>query len=173
MSGIEFALIEQLAGGGWARLRNLLGALDRVDRLETSSDFAGWLNGLAEDESGLERVIRDFNLRAFRLVGDPVNSRILTRLIETGPASTNDLISSTGIQRVEVVERINELGRAGLTVQALEEDKVEATAFARGYLVLLQEVTTQMMRLAANDYLLNPKVSPVLPRTRQGFEPKA
>jgi hypothetical protein len=76
-----------------------------------------------------------------------------------GSVTTSELLQATSLERVELVERINELARAGLTVQALDTDQIEATAFARGFLSLVEEINAQMRTLASNDYLLNPLAS--------------
>jgi DNA-binding transcriptional ArsR family regulator len=162
----ENGLIQEIAAGAWTRLRNLIGALDRVDRLETSDEFAGWLQGLAAVEPGMKKTIREFLLRALRLVSDPLNTRILMRLDSGEGASTTELSNATGLTRVELVERLNELARAGLTVQALEGELVEATPLARGFVSLVDEITEEIKRLASNDYLLNPRAQPPKPEPR-------
>jgi hypothetical protein len=156
----ESDALEDISAGAWTRLRNLIGALDRVDRLETSTDFVGWLHKLARDETGLQETILDFMLRALRLGLDPVNWRILSCLAERGPLPTSALMQAAGLSRVELVERMNELARAGLTVQVLDGDQVEATRFSQGLLTMVAEVTEQVKRLAENDYLLKGPARP-------------
>jgi hypothetical protein len=149
--------IDEISNGAWARLRNLLGALDRVDRLETSSEFDGWLQAFARDEAALAATLREFLLRALRLASDPLNFQILSHLKRGGPTSFGDLLTLTRVSRVELVERANELARAGLTLQALEGEQVEITNLALGLLTLWDDILAQMKTLATNDYLLNPK----------------
>jgi hypothetical protein len=149
--------IQQLADGAWTRLRNVIGALDRVDRLETASKFAGWLQGLAEDDAALEATIREFLLRGLRLASDPVNARILTTLEHSTSTSLLDLLETTGLRRVELVERLTELARSGLCIQTLEGDRVEATVLTHGFLSLVDELSAQVKARAQNDYMLNPK----------------
>ncbi len=148
--------IDDIANGAWTRLRNLIGALDRVDRLETSTEFDGWLQALASDENALELTIREFLLRALREASDPVNFQILQPLCRRDVGKLGDLLEATHLSRVELVERVNSLSRVGLTVQALEGERVEVTALARGLLSLMDEISAQMKTLAQNDYLLNP-----------------
>jgi hypothetical protein len=157
--------VDDIANGAWTRLRNLIGALDRVDRLETSTEFDGWLQDLARDENALETTLREFLLRALREASDPVNFQILRHLQTGGVTKVSDLLTAIRLSRVELVERINSLSRAGLTVQALEGEQVEATNLAAGLLTLLDDLTARMKALAQNDYLLNPQAPlPKLPK---------
>ena len=168
--------VDDLAVGAWTRLRNLIGALDRTDRLETSREFAGWLQGLAADEPRLKETIREFLLRALRLASDPVNTQILVQLNDSGSATTNELSKATGLSRVELVERLNELARAGLTVQSLDSDQIEGTLLARGFLSLTDEIASRMKTLASDDYLLNSRATVKSPRDRvtvQSLESKS
>lgn len=151
--------IEEIAVGTWTRLRNLMGALDRVDRLETSEEFPGWLQSLAQDDSALQATIREFLLRAVRMAGDPVNARILTDIMNTGEQNVHSLLRATGLPRVELVERLTELARAGLTVQTLDGDRVETTSLARGLYSLLDEIGARVKTQAQDDYLMNPRAS--------------
>lgn len=152
--------LDEIARGAWTRLRNLIGALDRVDRLETSEEYIGWLQKLATDESVLERTAKEFILRAVRLAADPINWLVLVRLAENEAATTAELSGMTGIQRVEIVERLNELARAGLTLQSLEGDRVAVTDLGRGMIAFVGQVTQRMTDLAAKDYLVNHRMSP-------------
>jgi hypothetical protein len=146
--------VEEIASGVWMRLRNLIGALDRVDRLETSTDYVGWLQDLSRDQAGLDETIANFVSRALRIGLDPVNWRILTSLEDSGAVPTSVLQKMTSLSRVELVERMNELARAGLTAQTVDGDQVEATRFARGLHLLMDELTAQVRTLALNDYLI-------------------
>ncbi len=147
---------DAIALGVWTRLRNLIGALDRVDRLETSSEFDGWLNAVAQDDAALEMTIREFLLRALRLASDPINAQLLSHLDTNGASTLGALLQVIPLSRVELTERVNELARAGLTVQALDGEQVEATPLARGFLALLSEIVQKVQEQARNDYLLNP-----------------
>ncbi|MBI4674323.1 MAG: MarR family transcriptional regulator [Chloroflexi bacterium] len=149
--------LDDIALGAWTRLRNLIGALDRVDRLETAREFDGWLQQFSPDENALDATIREFLLRALRLVGDPLNFQILAQLNANQGATMTELLAETRLSRVDLTERVNEMARAGLTVQPLEQDKIEATPFALGLLELLAQIHAQIKTHAQNDYLINPK----------------
>ncbi|MBI1801634.1 MAG: hypothetical protein HY259_04030 [Chloroflexi bacterium] len=157
---------DNIATGAWERLRNLIGALDRVDRLETSAEFDGWLEKLAGDETALAETCRDFVARALRLACDPINSRLLLCLRGAGPTQVSALIGLADLERVELVERLNELSRAGLTAQSLEGEQVEATPLASNMLLMLDEISRGMVELAKADPLINPKAPTPRPNLR-------
>lgn len=160
--GTESDVLEQIAAGAWNRLRNLIVALDRVDRLETSEEYVGWLQTIAGDTAALQKTMEEFVLRALRLAAEPINWRILTELARGEEIATGDLSRGTGVGRVELVERLNELARAGLTVQALEGEHVEITGLGRGVIELVGAIYDRMKKVADGDHLLNPHVA--LPR---------
>lgn len=149
----------EIASGAWTRLRNLIGALDRLDRLETSSEFESWLPKLAADEEGLSITIREFLLMAVRVAVDAVNWRVLVLLIGSGPAESSTLARELAVSRVELVERTNELARMGLTTQALEGGMIDATPFARGLAQLIEDWTIQVKTLASNDYIIKAQMA--------------
>ncbi len=147
---------EAIASGAWTRLRNLVAALDRVDRLETSSEYDGWLRQLATDDPALTLTLREFFLRVLRTAAEPANFTILLLLQQRGALSTGGLQDALRLSRVELVERLNDLARTGLTAQALDGDQIEATPLALGFLGLVDEISAAMLVLAKSDYLLNP-----------------
>ena len=97
----------EIVSGAWTRLRNLLGALDRVDRLDTSSGFDGWLQQLARDETALDATLREFLLRSIRLASDPTNYVLLSQLKQSGTIDVIALLATMRLSRVELVERLN------------------------------------------------------------------
>jgi DNA-binding HxlR family transcriptional regulator len=153
----------EIARGAWTRLRNLIGALDRVDRLETSTEFDGWLQSLAQDDELLDGTLREFLLRALRLTGDPLNFQILLCLRD-GARTASKLLDATQLSRVELIERLNELARAGLTIQTLETECIEVTPFASNLLALVDGICAQTRLLARDDFLLNPKAPAPKPK---------
>lgn len=167
---MEIVASDDTALGAWTRLRNLIGALDRVDRLETAREFDGWLAQLAQDENALDATIHEFLLRALRLVGDPLNFQILAHTRAQAGATLTELLTGTKLSRVDLTERVNELARAGLTVQPLEEDKIQVTPFAIGILEWLAQVQAQVKTCARDDYMLNPNAP--LPKPPAHFRPR-
>ena len=115
------------------RLRNLLLALDRQDRLESASAFVGWL----ADESEAERLgghAREMLLRALKTVADPVNYDLVTRLDPLDGVELSALLAATGLGRVALSERLNDLVQTGLASRELVGDQVRSTALAAGLL---------------------------------------
>lgn len=114
-----------------ARLRTLLLALDRRDRLETAQEFVGWLAGQA-DAKQLAEHSRELLLRALRVAGDPINFRILSLLDGIDPTDIPDLMRETHLSRVAVSERVNDLVQTGLAVREMVNDQVRGTDLSEG-----------------------------------------
>jgi DNA-binding HxlR family transcriptional regulator len=112
------------------RVRNLLRGLDRRDRLESATDFAGWLSRQSTAE--LEDTAREMLLRALRCAADPVNYSILRRLDPMDPVSVPALMSRCGLGRVALSERLNDLAQVGLVSREMIDDQIRATSLALG-----------------------------------------
>ena len=134
----------QLVDGLWARLRNVLIALDRMDRLETATDFAGWVEGFQQDEAQIEATARDWVLRAVRLGSDSLNYRILQALQDADGLSIPQLMQATNMARVELTERIKDLAQVGFVVQALDMDSVQGTLAAKGMVAWMESLREQI-----------------------------
>lgn len=124
-----------------ARLRTLLLALDRQDRLETAQEFVGWLSA-QKDAEPLAEHSRELLLRAFRVAGDPINFRILARLDLLEPVGVSDLMSELGLSRVAVSERINDMAQTGLAVRELVNDHVRGTDLGMGLTAFVNGAAT-------------------------------
>lgn len=140
MSSPERDLVEGL----WARLRNALIALDRVDRLESASEFVGWVEAFQRDDAQIDATTRDWLLRALRLASDPLNYWILSALHESDGLSIAELMRVTNATRVDVVERIRGLAQAGFVAPALESDTVQGTRAAAGFVAWVESLRQQM-----------------------------
>ncbi len=105
----------EILAGLVERVRSLLLGLDRRDRLETASEFVGWLQCQTREQ--LDGIAREMLLRALRCAGDPVNYRILERLDLENPVKAADLMPETGLGRVALSERLNDLAQVGLISQ--------------------------------------------------------
>ncbi len=136
-------MTDPLAEALWARLRNVLIALDRVDRLDTSADFVGWVEAFQCDGSQIQATARDWVLRAVRLASDPLNYAILSALRLDGSPMAQ-LMTTTNLTRVELTERVQDLARVGLMTQALDSDRVEATAAGQGMVAWLESVSDKV-----------------------------
>ena len=123
------------------RVRSLLLCLDRRDRLETAGEFVGWLQRQTREE--LDGIARDMLLRALRCAGDQVNYQILERLDGLNPVDDADLMAKTGLDRVAVSERLNDLAQVGLISQDVVDGQVRATSLAVGVRALVEDLAAQ------------------------------
>ncbi len=123
------------------RVRSLLLGLDRRDRLETACEFVGWLQRQTRDE--LDDIARGMLLRVLRRAADPVNYRILERLDPVNAVNAADLMPATGLDRVAVSERLNDLAQVGLISQDVVDGQVRGTSLAVGVRALVEGIAVQ------------------------------
>ena len=123
------------------RVRSLLRGLDRRDRLETASSYVGWLQRQTREQ--LDDIAREMLLRALRAAADPVNYQILERLDEVNPVSATDLMPVTGLDRVALPERLNDLVQVGLISRDIIDDQVHRTSLAAGVRTLVEQMAVQ------------------------------
>jgi len=121
---------EAILKGLTARTRNLLRALDRQDRLETATVFADWLSRQGSPE--LAAAAQEVFLRALGALSDPINFRLLKGLDPLLAASLPDLMEATGLERVAVSERLNDMVQVGLVSRELIDDQIRCTDLATG-----------------------------------------
>ncbi len=136
---------DSLATGLVDRLRTLVLALDRQDRLETAEPFVGWL-AQRRASGRLGEDAREMLLRALRLAGDDLNYRILTALDPVQGVALAELMRRTGLERVPASERVNDLAQVGLAVREMIGDEVRGTALASGLVQLIEEVSGEAGR---------------------------
>jgi hypothetical protein len=123
------------------RVHSLLLGLDRRDRLETADEFVGWLQRQTREQ--LDDIARGMLLRVLRCAGDPVNYRILERLDLLNAVNAADLMPTTGLDRVAVSERLNDLAQVGLISQDLVDGQVRGTSLAIGVRALVERISVQ------------------------------
>ena len=150
MTTSERDILEAIAGGLSDRARGLLRALDRQDRLETAQAFVGWL-GTERDAGRLAETTRELLLRALRVGSEPQNLRILEALDPLEAAEIPDLMAVTGLGRVAVSERVNDLVQTGLAVRELLGDQVRRTSLADGLLGLVAEASEKASQRLRED----------------------
>lgn len=136
---------DALVEGLWARLRNVLIALDRLDRLENATELVDWVKTFQHDDAEIETTAREWILRAVRLASDPLNYRILRMLQVSDGLSIAQLMQATGMARVELTERVKELAAVGLVAQALDSDSVQGTRAAEGLVAWVEALREQMV----------------------------
>ncbi len=123
------------------RVRGLLLALDRRDRLETAGEFVGWLQQQTREQ--LDDIAREMLLRVLRCAGDPVNYRILERLDLLDPVHAADLMPGTDLDRVALSERLNDLAQVGLISQDTIADQVHGTSLAIGVRAVVERMAVE------------------------------
>jgi hypothetical protein len=133
---------EEILLGLTDRVRTLLRALDRQDRLETAQAFVGWLE--KELEAGrLPGVARELFLRALRIGSDPMNYRILQALVPSEAVDLPQLMAQTGLDRVAASERVNDMVQVGLAVRDLVGDQIRGTPLGGGLVRLVEGLAAQ------------------------------
>lgn len=105
-----------------------------------------WLEELATKEAECEEVATEMILRALRTGAETVNYRILTRLSREGSLSVAELMAVSGLGRLSVLERVNDLTQAGLASRALESDRVQATRLTVGLVGLIEGVKRRLTK---------------------------
>ncbi len=134
----------ELVEGLWARLRNVLIALDRLDRLDSATEFVGWVESLQHDDAQVDATVRIWVLRAVHLASDPANYRLLRFLHGSDGMTIAQLMQATGTTRVELTERVKDLAQAGFVAQVLDMDSVQATPAAKGFVAWVESLGEQM-----------------------------
>ncbi len=133
---------EPIVDGLVNRVKNLLRALDRQDRLETAGDFAGWL-GRQRRGTGLADAGREILLRALKAASDPLNYRILGLLDPLEAVELPALQAAAGLERVAASERVNDLVQAGLASRELIGDQIRGTPLSTGLVALVEGLTQE------------------------------
>ena len=141
-------LIASVAAGLASRLRALVAALDRLDRLESGSGI--WLAGFAETE--LHGAATELSLRALRTVADPANFAVLQALAGDESQPLSHLIDSTGLGRLALSERLNDLVQVGLATRLIDTDHAQITQAGASLIGLIDALITEV----AVQYLARP-----------------
>lgn len=127
--------LADIAAGLAGRLRSLVLALDRLDRLESGS--GQWLSSFAEAE--LPEAAMSLTLRALQTGADPANFAILTALAADSQA-IDQLIEKTGIGRLVLSERLNDLVQVGLAARLIDTDQAQITAAGASLVELVNQI---------------------------------
>jgi len=118
------------------RLRDIARMLDRLDRLESGT--GEWL--AAQGEGALREAATDMTLRALRAAADPTNFAILTFLSAHTSAPMAELEKSTGLGRLALNERVNDLVQVGLAGRNVDTDHVQGTAAGAALVGLVNNI---------------------------------
>jgi hypothetical protein len=140
--------VEQMALGLGSRLRDIEMAQARWDRFVSEPGEPPAAEGLSASPAEEVRTLAtDLVLRALRAGVDPVNHGILAGLLEDeGSASLASLIGRTGLPRLALTERLNELAQVGLVAYSPESRGARATALTEAFLGIVAEVRDRLMR---------------------------
>lgn len=144
-----------VAGGLWARLRDILLAQSRWDRFVPDPEGGG-----GEPDHGAEvpppaerrRVAEEMVLRALRVGADPVNHAILARLGREEATPLARLMDETGLPRVPLGERVFDLAQVGLAAWAPETRELRATGAGEGLVGIVGEIASRLTRLADENW---------------------
>ncbi len=99
-----------------------MSVIDREDRLESGT--GEWLSDFKGEPGQREAAARETVLRALRMASDATNYRILQSLSDGIGTPIEDLIRTTGLDRLSLAERIGDLVSAGLAAKLPEANQV-------------------------------------------------
>lgn len=134
--------IKQVIGGIAGRLRSLVGTIDRLDRLESGT--GEWLASFAESE--LENAAHEMTLRTFRTGSDTVNFTILKALTADQSVTIPDLLKETGLQRLVLTERLNDLVQVGLATRLIDTDYAQVTDAGLNFVQLIESISKTVVQ---------------------------
>lgn len=117
-------VIEVLSSALASRLRDVAHMLDRLDRLESGT--GEWL--ASQTAGDLTAEATEATLRALRVAADPSNFAILTLLSGSSAAPMAWLQDATGLGRLALSERVNDLVQVGLAIRHIDTDQVQSTS---------------------------------------------
>jgi hypothetical protein len=132
--------IVQIAGGLTGRLRSLVIALDRLDRLESGSGV--WRSGFAETE--LTEAAVALTLRALQTGANPANFAVLKALAVENSQAIDHLIETTGIGRLVISERLNDLVQVGFATRLIDTDHAQITAAGASIVKLIDQIVAKV-----------------------------
>jgi len=141
-------LIAAVAAGLASRLRALVVALDRLDRLESGSGT--WLAGFADSE--LRGAATELSLRALRTIADPANFAVLQALASDDSQPLSHVIDTTGLGRLALSERLNDLVQVGLASRLIDTDHAQITGAGASLIRLIDALIAEV----AAQYLAQP-----------------
>jgi DNA-binding HxlR family transcriptional regulator len=120
-----------------ARLADIEAAMARLDSFafSTNDTTKAW----SEARGDAPEAARELILRVLGTVSDTVNFRVLTQL-GGRDRSLSELATATGLPRLALWERINDLVQVGLVARALEGDRAGLTGPGQSLVDLVEEM---------------------------------
>ncbi len=131
--------ITRVAAGLAGRLRSLVMAIDRLDRLESGSGL--WLDGFNEAE--LAEAVTFLTLRALNTVSDPGNFALL-KVLSVGESQTMSyLVETMGYGRLQLSERLNDLVQVGLAQRLIDTDQAQVTGAGAAIVHIVEQMIAE------------------------------
>jgi predicted transcriptional regulator len=103
------------------------------------------LHTLTTQEPEREEIATEMILAAVRVATETLNYRVLAQLHDAGSASVAELMTHSGLGRLAVLERVNQLTQVGLTSRDLQSDTVQATRLTTGLVGFIEQVKKRFM----------------------------
>lgn len=119
------------------RLRDIARMLDRLDRLEAGT--GEWLG--AQRDEDWRAAAKEMTLRALRLAADPTNFALLSFLTAHPTTPMRELEAASGLGRLALSERLNDLMQVGLAGRDLDTDQVQITAGGAALVGLIESIS--------------------------------
>jgi DNA-binding HxlR family transcriptional regulator len=136
---------EALATGLWPRLRLLALTMEREDRFVAGPEETGAVSGPSGVGRCAGRAAEELVLRSLRVGTDSVNFSILVELSKEVTTSFADLMRTTGLDRLTLGERVNDLIQVGLATKDVETRSVSGTPAAAGLLDLVDRTKAYLV----------------------------
>jgi hypothetical protein len=133
MTGVDPASLGKAVA---QRLAEVRAAMDRYSAFAFSPDDEPPPPSLGPEDA--EAAARELLLRGLRTLADPLNYAFARRLSE-GDAGLGELAELSGLPRLSVWERLNDLVQAGLAARSLAGDRAAITAAGRTLVDLVEE----------------------------------
>ncbi len=124
------------------RLRHVARLLDRLDRLESGS--GAWLSGLESEALGA--AASEITLRALRTAADPTTYQLLAYLTRHTSLPVADLEAATGLDRLTLSERVNDLVQVGLAGRNIDTNHVQITEAGAALAGLIESIAGEIVR---------------------------
>lgn len=132
--------IKNIADGLSGRLRSLVIAQDRLDRLESGS--GQWRSDFVSSE--LDESAEFLTLRVMYTASDRLNLSILQSLATADSMSIPSLMAEVGLGRLVLSERLNDLVQVGLATRMIDTDHAQITAAGAGMVELVNQISNQI-----------------------------
>ena len=129
--------LAELSSALASRLRDLARLADRLDRLESGT--GAWLAQQAEAD--WRAAAEEMTLRALRATADPMNFTILRFLSAQSSTPFAELEAITGLGRLALSERVNDLIQVGLAARHIDTDHAQGTAAGAALVNLINSIS--------------------------------